>query len=65
MNEIERILLECRYLLSLNKNYRDLASYLNVSENMIIKDLNDRLPNLDNQLYNRVQKKLKTINNIR
>ena len=64
MSETERILLECRYLLSLNKSYIDIAKYLNIDENVVITDLNNRLPKLDQILYNRVTKKLKKINKI-
>ena len=55
MTEFERILLECRYLLSLNKNYQDLSMIFHVSKNIIYDDLNNKLPKLDTILYNRVK----------
>ena len=59
MNEFERILLECRYILSLNKNYYDLADVFNTSEEMVYNDLNNKLPKLDKVLYKRVENVLK------
>ena len=54
MTDFERILLECRYLLSLNKNYSELASIFNISMDEVKSDLNDKLPKLDYLLYQRV-----------
>ena len=59
MNEYERIMLECRYLLSLNKDYQDLANLFNISVNDVYIDLNVKLPNIDTILYERVNKVLK------
>ena len=59
MNDTERIMLECRYLLSLNKNYIDIAKHLNVSEDLVINDLNYQLPKMDQILYHQIKKKLK------
>ena len=64
MSEIERILLECRYLLSLNKTYLDIANYLKVSENIVFNDLNYKLPKIDSILYQRVARKLKKLANM-
>ena len=55
MSEYERILMECRYLLSLNKNYNELANIFNISVLEVYNDLNKRLPKLDSILYNRVK----------
>lgn len=52
----ERILMECRYLISLNKSYQELANIFNVSEDTIYNDLNERLFFVDKELYNRVKK---------
>ena len=52
----ERILMECRYLISLNKSYQELATIFNVSEDTIYSDLNERLFFVDKELYNRVKK---------
>ena len=54
--DIERILLECRYLISLNKNYSELAKIFHVDEWVIVNDLNNVLPNFDSILYKRVKK---------
>ena len=62
MCERERIMLECRYLLSLNKNYNELASLFKLSVKDIYHDLNIKLPNIDTNLYNRVNKVLKEKN---
>lgn len=51
----ERILLECRYLISLNKSYRELAKIFKVSQSTISNDLNTRLFDLDKDLYYRVR----------
>ena len=62
MSEFERILLECRYILSLNKSYNDLAGVFNISKEMVYNDLNIRLPNLDKALYKRIEHVLKEKN---
>ena len=59
MSEYERIMLECRYILSLNKDYNEIANKLNISKEEIYRDLNIKLPNLDSILYKRVYKVLK------
>lgn len=64
MSEIERILLECRYLLSLDKTYLDIANYLKVSEKMVFNDLNYKLPKIDSILYHKVEGKLKKLTNM-
>ena len=61
MEDIKRIMMECRYLLSLNKNYNDISKILNVSENTVYNDLNNVLKNYDTVLYQRVIKKLQNI----
>ena len=58
MSEKERIMLECRYLLSLDKTYQDLANLFNISINDVYQDLNVKLPNIDSILYKRVNKVL-------
>ena len=63
MSDIERILLECRYFLSLNKNYLDIANYLHIDESIVYNDLNYRLLKIDRLLYNRVLEKIKKNNN--
>ena len=58
MTEIERILMECRYLISLNKNYKELSKILNIDEKIIYDDLNNKLKNIDIILFKRVLKYL-------
>ena len=62
MSELERIIMECRYLLSLNKNYQDLADLFKVSVVEVYDDLNVKLPNIDRKLYDRVNKVLNSKN---
>ena len=62
MKECERIMIECRYLLSLDKNYYDLANLLNISVNDVYDDLNVKLRRIDTKLYERVNKVLKEKN---
>ena len=62
---IVRIMLECRYLLSLNKSYQELSNIFGVSKDVIWYDLNVNLKNIDGILYNRCQKELKKINNLK
>ena len=54
MNELDRILLECRYLLSLNKNYDELALIFNTDYKTIYNDLEVKLPKIDTILYKKV-----------
>ena len=54
MTDFERILLECRYLLSLNKSYYDLSLIFHTDVNDIYNDLMVKLPKLDIILYKRV-----------
>ena len=61
MDDIKRIMLECRYLLSLNKNYYEISRILNVSEKTVYNDINNLLKNYDTILYQRVIKKIKNI----
>ncbi len=59
MSDIERILMECRYLLSLNKSICELSKIFNVSELVIYDDLNNKLKYFDTTLFQRVSKYLK------
>ena len=54
MNDLERVLLECRYILSLNKNYQDLSLIFKKDINIIYDDLMNKLPKFDTILYKRV-----------
>ncbi len=55
----QRILLEARYIISLNKNIKELVPIIKVSERTISRDIKYRLKNFDTELYNRVIKILK------
>lgn len=61
MEDIKRIMLECRYLLSLNKNYYEISRILNISEKTVYNDINNILKNYDTILYQRVIKKIRNI----
>ena len=61
MEDIKRIMLECRYLLSLNKNYYEISRILNISEKTVYNDINNILKNYDTILYRRVIKKIRNI----
>lgn len=61
MEDIKRLLLECRYLISLNKSYSDLSKIIGVSEQTIYDDLNIKLKEYDSILYRRVSKILQKI----
>ena len=58
INDFERLLMECRYMLSLDKSYEDLAKKFCVSKETIYQDLNYKLLHKDKELYKRMQKKL-------
>ena len=49
-----RLLLEARYIISLNKQIRDLVPIIRVDEETIYNDINYRLKKFDNELYQRV-----------
>ena len=63
MSDFERILLECRYLLSLNKTYQELAFIFDVDVKIVWDDLNNKLPKFDKLLYKRVRNVLNINNN--
>lgn len=54
MDIIKRIMLECRYIISLNKNISQLVPIMNLQEEVIYDDINYRLKEYDYELYNRV-----------
>ena len=58
MTDCERILLECRYLLSLNKNYQELSLIFHKDISTIYDDLNIKLPKYDSILFTRVNRVL-------
>ena len=54
MENVVRILLEARYIISLNKSIKDLVPIIKVDEETIYNDINYRLKKFDTELYNRV-----------
>ena len=54
MEIIKRIMLECRYIISLNKNIKELVPIMNLPEKIIYNDINYYLKEYDYELYNRV-----------
>ncbi len=61
MDDIKRIMMECRYLLSLDKTYKELAKIVKVDEKTIYHDLNVTLKEYDTALYQKVNKKMQKI----
>ena len=51
----KRILLECRYLISLHKSVKELSKIFQVSERTIYEDLTTRLYSFDKELYYRIR----------
>lgn len=54
MDIIKRILLESRYIISLNKKISELVPIMKINEDIIYDDINYKLKNFDSELYNRV-----------
>ena len=59
MNDVKRLLLECRYILSMDKSFKEIAEHLGVEEELVYKDILDTLPKFDKSLFYRVQKRIK------
>ena len=59
MSDVERIMLECRYVLSLNKSYKELSKLMHINIDIIYDDLNNKLKSIDGILYERTQNCLK------
>ena len=51
----DRVLKETEYLLKTNKTVREVANEFNVSKSTVHKDLQDRLPKINKDLYGKVQ----------
>lgn len=54
MDIVKRIMLESRYIISLNKEIGDLVPIMKISEDIIYDDINYKLKKLDFELYKRV-----------
>lgn len=51
----DRVLKETEYILKTNKTVREVANEFNVSKSTVHKDLQDRLPKINKDLYGKVQ----------
>ncbi len=54
MEIVRRMMLEARYIISLNKNISELVPIMKINEETIYNDINYRLKVYDLELYNRV-----------
>lgn len=54
MDIVNRIMLESRYIISLEKEIKDVAMIMNLDEKVVNKDINYYLKKFDLTLYNRV-----------
>lgn len=52
----KRILIEVDYILNENMTIREIAKKMNVSKSTVHKDLHERLYDIDNNLFNKVNK---------
>ncbi len=50
----KRIIEEANYIISTNKTIRDVAKYMKVSKSTVHKDLHERLLEIDEKLYEKV-----------
>ena len=50
----KRIIEEANYIISTNKTIRDVAKYMKVSKSTVHKDLHERLLEIDENLYEKV-----------
>lgn len=50
-----RVMKETEYILKTSKTVREVANEFNVSKSTVHKDLQDRLPKINKELYNKVQ----------
>ena len=55
-NIIKRVVEEGKYIIKNNKTVRETAEVFNVSKSTVHKDMQDRLKELDIELYKRVNK---------
>lgn len=52
----KRVLEESYYMLKTKETIRNIAQVFNVSKSTVHKDLNERLIEIDQQLYNKIKK---------
>ena len=58
MSDIERLMLECRYILSLKKSFLEIAQHLKIDEKIVFNDINYQLPKYDQKLNERIKMEL-------
>ncbi len=58
MKDVERLLLECRYILSIKKSFKEIAHYLGVREEVVYNDIMNILPKYDKTLNFRVKERI-------
>lgn len=58
-NIINRVIDEANYMIESKKTIREIAKVYNVSKSTVHKDLQERLLNVDNTLYKKVDEILK------
>ena len=51
----DRVIKETEYILKTSKTVREVANEFNVSKSTVHKDLQDRLPKINKELYTKVQ----------
>lgn len=56
---INRVIEEANYMLETKKTVREIASIFHVSKSTVHKDLHERLVDIDEELYNKVDQILK------
>ncbi|MDD2518331.1 MAG: sporulation transcriptional regulator SpoIIID [Bacilli bacterium] len=54
-----RVIMEADYILKTEKTIREIAEVFNVSKSTVHKDLQERLPIINKNIYNKVDKILK------
>lgn len=67
MNRIirNRVIEEANYIITTNKTIRELVDIYKVSKSTIHKDLHERLKDIDDNLYNKVDNIMKYHNKIK
>lgn len=59
MNYETRIIAEAKYLIDTKKTIREIAQYFNISKSTVHKDLQEKLINIDKDLYHQTRLILK------
>ena len=64
-NIIKRVLEEANYMIKTESTVREMASIFKVSKSTVHKDLHERLLDIDEKLYDKVEKILKYHTDVR